>query len=262
MTAPTAAILVVGDEILAGHTLDTNSHWVAARLRDLGVRLERVEVVADRPAEIVEAVQRLAARTPTFLFVMGGLGPTPDDRTYESIAQALGVPLVADPKHVADLKARAVARGFGSSAWADPERSEGMLRMVKIPQGATALRNPVGAALGCVAQLGGTKVVVLPGVPRELKAMFDESFVPAFLPGAQRSDVTQELEVWGAEAELWEVLSRLEREHPRVAIGSYPQDQRGRLVLRVRGLPTDVAPVVEALRAAAARLESSRRPRA
>ena len=262
MTAPTACILVVGDEILAGHTLDTNSHWVASRLRDLGVRLERVEVVPDRPPEIVGSLRRLAARTPTFLFVLGGLGPTPDDRTYESVAQALGVPLLADPQHVAQLKARAAARGFGASAWADPDRSEGMLRMVKIPQGAVALANPEGAALGCVANLGTTQVAVFPGVPRELKAMFDQSFVPTYLPGARRSDVTEELEVWGAEAELWEVLTGLEREHPRVAIGSYPQDQRGRLILRVRGLPADVAPVVDALRAAATRLESSRRPKA
>src|SRR2546423_1492845 len=100
------SVVAIGDELLAGHTLDTNSHWIAQRLRALGHPLKRVTQVRDRPEEIIAAVTAELAASVDLVITMGGLGPTPDDRTYESLAQALEVPLV----ELADIRARIESR--------------------------------------------------------------------------------------------------------------------------------------------------------
>ncbi len=236
MRNATAVIVVVGDEILAGHTQDTNSHWLAQRLRGLGVRLLRIEAIPDQVAEIAATLGRsLVREEPSFLFVIGGIGPTPDDRTCAGVARALGGELVARKRDLDALRRLARERGYGNEAWADPTRSQGMRRMVSVPTGSKPLANPVGAALGCVAAMGTTRVVVFPGVPREFYAMFDRSFAPVYARNARSREVTHEVEVWGAEASLWERLSRLEEQFPALRIGSYPQDDLGRIILRITG---------------------------
>lgn len=250
----TARLVVVGDEILAGHTLDTNSHWVAGRLRDLGIDVVGVEQLPDDVGVLVRAITRAVNDGPEWVIVMGGLGPTPDDRTYEAVAQATGHRLDVRSVHVQWLKDRAKRHGVDDQEWADPERSEAARRMIRIPQGATPLMNPVGAALGCVLEVAGSRVVVLPGVPQELKAMFDEAFVPAFLPDAVASLTTLEAETRAAEAQWWPILKRLEAQEPTVRVGSYPQDPRGRLILRVRGPEEEARRVMNELRSEASRM--------
>jgi molybdenum cofactor synthesis domain-containing protein len=237
---PRAAIVIVGDEILAGHTQDTNSHWIAERLRELGVGLARIETVRDDVAEIEATLRRLLAFSFDWVFVVGGLGPTPDDRTYEAVARSLGRSLEVRPEHVEALRRRVAGSPYAGAAWSDPDRSEAMRRMIRLPQGSEALENPVGTALGCVAKADGGRLVVLPGVPRELYAMFDRSFVPRHLAAARPSNVVAELEVFGAEASYWDALVETERTFPRVKLGSYPQDERGRVILRLTGPPDDV----------------------
>lgn len=239
--AATAAIVIIGDEILSGHTRDTNSGWLAERLRARGVRLVRIETVPDEAAEIESTVRRIAARdAPTWLFLVGGLGPTPDDRTYGAVARALGVELDLRPEHVAWARERAAAWGLSGEAWADPERAEATRRMIRLPAGSEALLNPVGAALGCVAKLEATRVVCLPGVPKELYAMFEQSFEAKYLSSSRASEETRELELECAEAQLWDILTDLERSFPSVRLGSYPQGRR-RILLRLRGPAADAA---------------------
>ena len=256
MPQPAAAIVIVGDEILTGHTQDTNSHWLARRLRADDVRVLRIETIADDPAEIEATLRRILVRDePAFLFVVGGLGPTPDDRTYEGVRRALGVDLEVRAQHVAAMKSRIARRGMSNDAWADPERSEAMRRMIRIPVGSAALENPVGAALGCVAPAGRSRVAVFPGVPRELYAMYEESFAPVHVPKARKGrEATRELEVRTAEAALWDTLTMLEREFPTIRLGSYPQDRRGLVVLRLAGPRPAVDAAFRRLRTATAAL--------
>lgn len=248
MVSQTAAIVVVGDEILSGHTQDTNSHWLAQRVRRRGVRLLRIETIPDDEAEIETTVRRNLERdAPTFLFVVGGIGPTPDDRTYEGVRRALGVELDVRPEHVAALRKRYKALGRARPDL-DPERAQAVRRMIQLPKGAEPLANPVGAALGCVATSGASRLVVLPGVPRELYAMFDRSFAPRHLDKSARAETVRELEVWGVEAALWDTLETVGRENPAVRVGSYPQDDRGRIILRLSGGPAEVRNATRRLR--------------
>lgn len=236
MSGTTAVILIVGDEILDGHTQDTNSHWLAGRLRARGVRLLRIETHPDDVATVADAIRRLARHpTPEFLFVVGGIGPTPDDRTYEAVARALEVPLEARPERLEWLRAREIARGRDGGI----EASQGLRRMVMLPAGTQELVNPVGSALGCVGQAGETQVVVLPGVPRELYAMFGDVFEPQYLGGRSSAVVVREIVERGAEARLYDALLAVERAHATVRVGSYPQAD-GRIILRLSGPEKDV----------------------
>lgn len=237
----TAAVVIVGDEILAGHTQDTNSHWIANRLRERGVRLLRIETVPDEVADVEATLRRLSLLAFDWIIVVGGLGPTPDDRTYEAVGKALGVPLEVRPADLVGLKERVASSRFAREAWADPERSEAMARMIRLPQGSVALPNPVGTALGCVAHAGTSRIAVFPGVPRELYAMFDESFAPRHLPAATSGEGVEEIEAFGAEASFWDALTSLEKEYPALRIGSYPQDHRGKVILRITGVAADAA---------------------
>lgn len=249
MAVPTAILVIVGDEILAGHTLDTNSHYLANRLRARGLRVLRKETLPDDPKEIDATLQRILARdAPSYCFVVGGIGPTPDDRTYEGVARALNADLVVTPEARAWMEARARKHGYGADLLGDPGREEPLVRMIRLPRGATPLWNPVGAALGCVAERGATRVVVLPGVPRELTAMVEASFEPRFLPSPQSPEAVQDLEVWGQEIHLWDVLRQLEAEFPQVRFGSYPQSEHGRIVLRLAGPSESVARAAQRLR--------------
>lgn len=247
MAEPDAAIVIVGDEILDGHTQDTNSHWISKRLAAHGVALLRVEVVPDDVEEIEATLRRILLRdAPSLLFVVGGIGPTPDDRTYEAVARALGVDLELRPEAMDALRTRYGSRAPGES-WADPESSEALQRMIRVPRGAQPLANPAGAALGCVAKSNSTSLVVLPGVPRELYAMFDQSFEPSYLHEFRARDVTREVAVWMQEARLWPTLNALGAAFPSLRIGSYPQSDGGRVVLRLRGPAPDVDRAMERL---------------
>jgi molybdenum cofactor synthesis domain-containing protein len=137
--APNAAILIIGDEILSGRTKDKNIGFIADTLTDIGIDLEEVRIVADREAAIVEAVLALAAAYD-FVFTSGGIGPTHDDITADSIAKAFSVSISHHPEAEATLRAHWQTRGI--------EPNEARLRMARIPQGATLITNPVSGSPG------------------------------------------------------------------------------------------------------------------
>lgn len=250
MASPTAFVLVVGDELLAGHTLDTNSHLLSRRLRDRGIHLLRREVVPDDPTQIDRALKRaLAEDRPSFAFVIGGIGPTPDDRTYEGVGRALDVPLEVTQEAHAWMDRVVRERGYAADLWADPERQEAFLRMIRLPAGARALENPAGLALGCAARSGDTTVFVLPGVPREFERMLKEIIEPVHLASYTASEVTRELELRGEEARLHDVMKQLAKELPSVRVGSYPQAGH-RIVVRATGPPADVEHALDRVRRA------------
>jgi molybdopterin-biosynthesis enzyme MoeA-like protein len=228
--------VAVGDELLAGFTLDTNSHWLAERLRLLGFPLKRMTTVQDRQTDIVEALRRdLGDPDLTQVFCCGGLGPTPDDRTFAAVAAALGRELVVEDEVRARIERR-VRRLHEAGLIESPELTEGNLRMARIPAGpAHVFRNRRGMAPGVLYEVGATRLFVLPGVPLELKGIFTEEIEPDHLAGARGATVRELRFQFAVEARFYPVLRELEETHPDVSVGSYPNFETKELVIRCLG---------------------------
>src|SRR5919108_2415392 len=161
MSIVTAALLVIGDEILSGRTKDKNIGYIAEYLTNLGIDLKEVRVVPDEEDEIVVALNALRQRY-TYVFTTGGIGPTHDDITADCVAKAFGVSIDVDPRALAILKERLAATGG--------EMNEARLRMTRIPKGAELVLNKVSGAPGF--WIGN--VIVMAGVPTIMQAMLDE----------------------------------------------------------------------------------------
>jgi molybdenum cofactor synthesis domain-containing protein len=201
----TAAILVIGNEILTGRTKDTNTGWLAERLYALGIRVREARVVPDVEAEIVAAVRALSARY-AYVFTTGGIGPTHDDITAESVARAFGVRLLRDPEAVRRLTAH----------YEDPSLlNEARLRMANVPEGAELIDNPVSVAPGF--RIGN--VHVLPGVPMIMQAMF-EGLAHRLKGGPPL--LARTVRCLLAEGTLAEGLGAVQARFPDLEIGSYP----------------------------------------
>jgi molybdenum cofactor synthesis domain-containing protein len=214
----TAAVLVIGDEILSGRTKDANMGFLAERLTELGIRLREARVVADDPEEIVAAVNALRARYD-HVFTTGGIGPTHDDITAECVARAFGVPLLRHPEAVRRLEAHYEAG----------QLNEARLRMANAPEGGTLIDNPVSAAPGF--RIGN--VHVMAGVPRIMQAMFDG--IASTLAGGDKvlsRTVTCDL----GEGVIAAGLGAIAAVYPELSVGSYPYFRAGKfgtsLVLR------------------------------
>lgn len=224
--APNAAILIIGDEILSGRTKDKNVGFIAETLTDIGIDLEEVRIVADREAAIVEAIQALSGRYD-FVFTSGGIGPTHDDITADSMAKAFGLPIDVDQRAVDLLTPFWASRGI--------EPNEARLRMARIPYGAGLIRNAVSAAPGFVVE----NVFVMAGVPAIMQAMMDE--VVPMLP-ASRPVRSETIEAQRGEGDIAAAAAAVQKAFPTVRIGSYPyhdgQRFTTRLVLRGREAET------------------------
>ncbi|WEK45020.1 MAG: molybdopterin-binding protein [Candidatus Sphingomonas colombiensis] len=207
----TAALVVIGDEILSGRTQDKNVAQIALWLNVQGIRLAEVRVVADREEAIGEAVNTLRARND-YLFTTGGIGPTHDDITVDAIAAALGVNVVHHPKAVAVLERYYATRGGATEA---------RLRMARVPEGADLIENRMSGAPGI--RIGN--VFIMAGVPHITAGMLDA--LTGTLEGG-RPVVSGTLGCWVAESEVADLLGRMERAHAGVAIGSYPFFREGR----------------------------------
>jgi len=166
-------IIATGDELLYGRILDTNSHWLAQRVAEMGAKLRRVTMIGDEPETIAEALHDALKRDAHFIIFSGGLGPSEDDLTVESIGEALGRRTVVDEEG-AD-KIMAVYRQRGITDEASHRRGE---RMARVLEDSTPMQNPVGFAVGMCVEEAGKKICTLPGVPSEMKGMFDAHVAP------------------------------------------------------------------------------------
>lgn len=234
--APTACILVIGNEILSGRTKDTNSGWLAERLTGLGIRLRETRVIPDDEAIIVSVLNEVRAKY-TYVFTSGGIGPTHDDITAECVAKAFGVPWELDER------ARAILRTNYKS---DDELTPARLRMATLPRGSELIPNPISKAPGF--KIGN--VHVMAGVPRILQAMFD-----AIAGSLKGGPVLISHSVVGdvAEGKIGDDLAALQKAHPDVEIGSYPgqrPDGTFRNAIVVRGLDRARLAEIAALAAA------------
>jgi molybdenum cofactor synthesis domain-containing protein len=202
----TAALLIVGNEILSGRTTDANLPYIAGRLNTLGIRLSEVRVVPDIESEIVDAVNMLRARY-TYVFTTGGIGPTHDDITADCVAKAFGVPLIEHPEARRRLQERYDESGI--------ELNEARLRMARTPEGATLIDNPVSAAPGFQVE----NVFVMAGVPKIMQAMF-ESLRERLVGGEPL--LSRSIACHLPEGMLAQGLGEIQARHDGVDIGSYP----------------------------------------
>ena len=232
----TSSILAIGDELVGGFTLDTNSHWLTERLRLLGHPVKRITVIRDRQPEIVEQVRReLADGEVQNVFCCGGLGPTPDDRTFAALADALGRGLVIWEETRARIERR-VQRMHEAGILDSPEVTEANLRMARIPaEPAHVFKNRRGMAPGVVYEQDGHRLFVLPGVPLELKGIFTEELEPEYLSGSSAATVRELRFTFAVEARFYPMMREIEENYRDVSIGSYPNFETKELVIRVLG---------------------------
>jgi molybdenum cofactor synthesis domain-containing protein len=217
-----AAVIIVGDELLAGHVRDANAHHIAERVAHHGHRLRRVVIVSDDPEQIATELSAELAGPAELIFVCGGLGPTHDDRTMEGVARALGTPLApCGPlaERIESLLSQAAAAGFSDAAFGN----EGLRKMAMAPEGAEVLPTSVGVIPAVTVADARARVVILPGPPRELRAVFAESVEPRFLAGTGASVAREEITHPFPESTLAAKLTDLQERYPNIAIGSYPR---------------------------------------
>ncbi|AWM87179.1 molybdopterin-binding protein [Microvirga sp. 17 mud 1-3] len=242
----TAALLIIGDEILTGRTKDKNIGYVAKYLTGIGIDLREVRIVPDVEAEIVAAVNALRQRY-TYLFTTGGIGPTHDDITADSMAKAFGVGIGHDPRAVAMLQER----------YQPGELNEARMRMARIPDGADLIENPISKAPGF--RIGN--VFVMAGVPAIMQVMLD-SIAPTLETGAKM--ISRLIEAEGIpEGHYAEGLAAIAAADERVSIGSYPSFSangfRNQIVVRGKDAAA-VEAAAEAVIQLLARLKGDRNP--
>lgn len=208
----TAALVVIGDEILSGRTQDKNIAQLASWLGVQGIRLKEVRVVADEYPAIIEAVNALRVRHD-YLFTTGGIGPTHDDITVDAIAQALGVPVEVHPEAQRILAEYYASRG--------QELTEMRLRMARVPQGAGLIPNRYSGAPGIV----WGNIYIMAGVPMITAGMLDA--LTGQLEGGLPV-LSETIGCWVGESEVAKLLAQTERDYEGTAIGSYPFFRDGR----------------------------------
>jgi molybdenum cofactor synthesis domain-containing protein len=202
----TAAILVIGDEILSGRTKDKNIGYIAEYMTALGIDLKEVRVVSDDETAIVSALNALRSAY-TYVFTTGGIGPTHDDITADCIAKAFGVTIDYDPRAVAILEERMAKTGN--------VMNEARMRMTRIPKGADLVLNKVSGAPGF--WIGN--VIVMAGVPSIMQAMLDE-VAPKLKTGTKLMSET--IRADAKEGDVGTELGAVAKLHPDTIIGSYP----------------------------------------
>ncbi len=206
MTNPTAAMLVIGDEILSGRTRDANMHHLAGQLTEAGIDLTEVRIVSDDAPAIVAAVKALSDAY-THVFTSGGIGPTHDDITADCIAAAFGASIDVRADAAALLQAHYDSKG--------QEFNTARQRMARIPDGATLIDNPVSIAPGFTLQ----NVHVMAGVPSVFQAMV-ASILPTLSGGEQL--LSRSLRVVRGEGDIAGPLGEFAARHPSLSVGSYP----------------------------------------
>ena len=204
-----AAVLVIGNEILNGRTQDSNIHYIARQLESVGIRLAEARVIADQQAVIIAALNALRAQYD-YVFTTGGIGPTHDDITAESVAAAFNVVLEQNPEAMRRLEQH----------YAEGDFTPARQRMARIPAGARLIDNPVSVAPGFIID----NVHVLPGVPKIMQPML-AGILPGLRGGPKMHSATVSCLV--PESMLADGLAAIQAEYPSVDIGSYPYMRPG-----------------------------------
>ena len=213
MEQPTVYLLSCGDELLFGHTVDTNAAWLAEQCTLLGWRIVGHRTVGDVTPDIIAAFLEASANADVVILT-GGLGPTQDDRTRQALAHALGVDLVEDPDALAEIQDR--FKRF-NRPMGDINRVQAL-----IPRGSDRIVNPNGTAPGIQSTLRGAKIFCMPGVPREMREMFKQTIAPVLRDAPGRThEVMRRLHLCGrGESEIGTAIHHLMRERSNPEVGT------------------------------------------
>jgi nicotinamide-nucleotide amidase len=242
--AVTLEIVCVGNELLIGKVVNTNASWMGKRATALGVAVKRITVVADDIDEMSAVFHEVLARKPHFVVSTGGLGPTFDDMTLAGIAKALNRKLVVNQEALAMVKAK-YKEYAKTRNMPEVELTAPSVKMATLPQGTQPVLNPVGSAPGVCVEIEGTVLVVLPGVPREMEAIFEAYIVPLLRQAA--GDVGFfEVSVYAnhvMEAVLAPLIDLVMKDNPKIYIKSHPTGRENRphmeLHLSTSGKPSE-----------------------
>ena len=205
-----ASLIIIGNEILSGRTQDKNLSYLATWLNEIGIQLSEVRVIRDNEDEIIDTVNTLRKKYD-YVFTTGGIGPTHDDITSESIAKAFGVPLEINPD----------ALGILREYYKDSELTEARMKMTKIPKGAELVENPVSKAPGFKID----NVFVMAGIPKIMQGMLEGA--KSHLSGGKPVQ-SDSIDVFMPESFIAEELSNLQDQFKDVEIGSYPVVKDGK----------------------------------
>ena len=222
---PTAGILVIGDEILSGRTMDSNSNYLAKQLSSSGITLSEVRVLGDEEDMIIKAINYLR-KNYNYVFTSGGIGPTHDDITAEAIAKAFNVSLKINREAV-----KLLASHYPNG---EKDINSARLRMCRIPEGAALIQNPISKAPGFCME----NVFVMAGVPSIFKAMVD-SIVPDLTGGTPLLSIS--IRIDRGEGDIATKLAKIAEEHEEISIGSYPFNQNGKYGTIIVARHTDMS---------------------
>jgi molybdenum cofactor synthesis domain-containing protein len=224
----TAEIISIGNELLIGHTLDTNSHWIAKHLTRLGWTLERVTQLRDSLDSIKSGVRGSLKRNPSVLITIGGLGPTHDDMTLAGMSRALNKPMRLN------REALQLVKDHYQRLESKPKLTKYRTKMATLPQGSLPLPNPVGTAPGVKMQVSGATIFSLPGVPSEMKAIFRSSLIPYMESFHTIRPKELEVKITGIiESALAPILDQARKIYPKLYFKSHP-----------RGRETGIRPLI------------------
>ena len=207
----TASIIIIGNEILSGRTLDTNSNYLAKMLAERGISLQEVRVIPDDHSIIKDVVNNESS-LKDYVFTSGGIGPTHDDITAEAIASSFDVPLL-----VRDDAVELLARHYRNGK---KDLNAARLRMARIPEGASLIKNKVSGAPGFVIK----NVYVMAGVPEVFEAMVQEIIIDL---GSVSPIISKTIKVFKRESEISEIIWNYADRYKEISIGSYPFNNSG-----------------------------------
>ena len=220
----TVEIICVGNELLIGKTLNTNAQWLAKRITNLGLTTRRITVVSDNIKEISDVIKEVIQRGPRFLLTTGGLGPTFDDMTLAGLATALGRNIEINEEALNMVKEKYLTYAHErriESVELTPHR----LKMAKLPIGTKPLPNPVGTAPAALIEHEKLIIITLPGVPSEMKRIFDDSVTP-MLKQASRDVTFFETSIESREvmeSTIAPLIDNIMQKNPHVYIKSHPK---------------------------------------
>jgi nicotinamide-nucleotide amidase len=217
-------VICVGNELLIGKTLNTNAQWLTKRVTTLGLTTRRVTIVGDSIDEISSAIKEAIQRSPGFILTTGGLGPTFDDKTLEGLAEALGRRMEVNEEALKMVEEKYLSyaqEGRMEAAELTPAR----VKMAKLPEGAKPLCNPVGTAPAVSIEHENVAIIALPGVPSEMKSIFDNS-VASVLKQAAHGVTFFEASIESSnvmESEMAPLIDKVMHSNPHVYIKSHPK---------------------------------------
>jgi len=217
-------IVCIGNELLIGKTLNTNAQWLAKRITTLGLNVSRITVVGDDINEISNAIKEALEHKPAFIITTGGLGPTFDDKTLEGIAKALKRQLHVHPEALKMVERKYEQYMEEGVVKEKVELTGPRIKMATLPDDASPLPNPVGTAPGVLLKQDNTTIIALPGVPSEMKAIFDNSVAPLLKKAAGNVTFyeTSILVTGIMESDIAPLIDKTMHDNPYVYIKSHP----------------------------------------